>query len=77
MTPTFVAALIVGWIVVSCLVCVAICMASSRFSARAEQLEVEREPALPRRARAHIRHTRRPVGVRLDSSTGPVKAKVI
>ena len=74
MTPIFIAALIVGWVVVSFGACVAVCMASSRFSARVEQQEYEREHARLRQAQA--RRTRRPIAVRMEGSASPIKVKV-
>jgi hypothetical protein len=51
-----------------------VCMASSRFSARVEQQEYEREHA--RLRQAQVRRTRRPIAVRMDSSASPIKVKV-
>jgi uncharacterized protein YqfA (UPF0365 family) len=74
MTPIFIAALIVGWVVVSFVACVAVCMASSRFSARVEQQAFEREHTRLRQAEA--RRVRRPIAVRMENGAGPVKVKV-
>jgi hypothetical protein len=65
MTTTFILAFIIGWIGLSCLVCVVVCMASSRFSAQVEQ----REAVQGTRARSKPRM--RPV----EGSASPVNAK--
>ena len=76
MTPTFIAALIGAWMVVSFVTCVVLCMASSRFSARAEQQDFERAHALRRQAQAQTRRERRPIAVRMEGNGSPIKVKV-
>jgi hypothetical protein len=58
MTPVIIAALVFGWIALSVVVCLAVCMASSRFSARLEQQEAERKLGLFRRAQLRRAHRR-------------------
>jgi hypothetical protein len=74
MTPTFVAALVLGWIVVSFVACMAVCMASSRFSAKVEQEDIEREHAR-RLAQGQPRRARRASAARLESGVRPVNVK--
>ncbi len=74
MTPTFVAALVLGWIVVSCVACMAVCMASSRFSAKVEQEDIERERAR-RVAQGQPRRPRRASAAHLESGVRPVNIK--
>ena len=76
MTPTFIAALVGAWMVVSFVACVVLCMASSRFSARAEQQQFEREHAVLRQAQAQSRRARRPIAVRMEGNGSPIKVKV-
>lgn len=74
MTPIFMVTVMLGWVVVSFVVCVAVCMASSRFSAQVVQHEVERESARMRQAQS--KRARRPIPVRMESGAGgPMKVK--
>ncbi len=75
MTPTFVAALVLGWIVVSCVACMAVCMASSRFSAKVEQEDIERERVRRLAAQGQPRRARRARAERLESGVRPVNVK--
>jgi hypothetical protein len=54
MTTTIILAIIVGWIALSCLVCVALCMASSRFTGQIEGRDAHLQ-ARPRRVEAGAR----------------------
>jgi hypothetical protein len=73
MTAIFIAALIVGWIVVSVIICLAVCMASSRFSASLEQQEAERKRGLF--YRAQLRRAHRPTVDGVESSARPVRVR--
>lgn len=73
LTP-IIAALVVGWLALSCLACVAACMASSRFSAQVEGQEFQRDQSGPVPPRPHLK--RQPAGIRLEHSTAPAKIKL-
>ena len=74
MLTTIIVVLVVGWMALCCVVCVAACMASSRFSAQVERQEFDHRRSV--HMHAPHRRMRRPDVVRMEGNAAPVKIEL-